>query len=358
MWIQPVSQVQPREIDWLWLFRLGFGKLALLEGDPDLAKSFIALDLCARLSTGRPMPDGSAGPGVVNSMYLFVEDGDGDTVRPRLARMGADIDRVYVPDFRRCHAPLLLPRDLPRFKEMLGHCQARLVVLDPFLAFLDSTVQSFSEQSLRRLLTPLQALAEEFHCAILLVRHLNKAVGLRALYRGTGSIALSAACRSEWLVARIPDGEGRCVLAQQKNNLAARQPSLAYEVSAAADGKPALVWHGETDWSAESVLNQRRPLPATRRDEASAFLREFLRDGPKTSRQIWAAAREHGHKEKTLRAAARKLKLSFRSVWQDDDRLSYWLLPDQSPPAPDPATDLEPWLAPLRERYPAASPLD
>jgi RecA-family ATPase len=358
MWIQPVSQVQPRQIDWLWLFRLGFGKLAMLEGDPDLGKSFIALDLCARLSTGRPMPDGSAGPGVANSMYLFVEDGDGDTVRPRLAQLGADIDRVYVPDFRRCDAPLLLPRHRTRFQEMITHCQARLVVFDPVLAFLDDTVQCFNEQSLRRLLTPLKAIAEDTRCVILMVRHLNKALGLRALYRGAASIAFTAACRSEWLVARMPDGAGRCVLAQQKNNLAPPQPSLAYEVCAAADGQPALVWHGETDWSAESVLHRRRPRRDTRRDEAAAFLREFLQDGPKTSRQIWAAASKLGHKEITIRRAARALKLGVRSVWQDDDRLSYWLLPGQAPPAPDPATDLEPWLAPLRERYPAASPLD
>jgi RecA-family ATPase len=358
MWIQPVSQVQPREIDWLWRWRLAFGKLAMLEGDPDLGKSFIALDLCARLSTNRPMPDGSAGPGVANSMYLFVEDGDGDTVRPRLAQLGADIDRVYVPDFRRCHAPLFLPHDLPRLREFINHCQPQLVVLDPVLAFLDKTVQCFNEQSLRRLLTPLKALAEETHCVILLVRHLNKAVGLRALYRGAASIAFSAACRSEWLVARIAEGEGRCVLAQQKNNLAPRQPSLAYEVRKAADGKPILVWHGESDWSAERVLNSRRPRLAARRDEAAAFLREFLQDGPKTSRQIWAAAGKHGFKEITLRRAARKLELEFHAVWQDDDRLSYWLLPGQAPPPPDPATDLEPWLAPMRERYPAASPLD
>lgn len=304
------------------------------------------------------MPDGSAAPGPANSIYLFVEDGNGDTVRPRLASLGADLDRVYVPDLTEPEELLLLPRDLRRLDEMLDHCRPKLLVLDPMLAFLDATVQSFNEQTLRRLLTPLKTLAEKWQCVILLLRHLNKAVSLRALYRAAGSIAFSAACRSAWLVARVPDGDGRCVLAQQKNNQAAKQPSLAYEVCAAADDQAKLVWHGETDWTADGVLNQRRQRPTTRRDEAIAFLREFLQDGPKTTRQIWAAAAKHGYKEITLRRAARKLELNFRTVWQDNDRLSYWLLPGQAPPPPDPSTDLEPWLGPLRERYPAASPLD
>jgi len=37
------------------------GKLAILEGDPGLGKSLIALDLCARVTTGRDWPDGAAG---------------------------------------------------------------------------------------------------------------------------------------------------------------------------------------------------------------------------------------------------------------------------------------------------------
>jgi putative DNA primase/helicase len=358
MWIQPVSQVQPRQVDWLWPGRLALGKLALLEGDPDLGKSFLALDLCARLSTNRPMPDGSPAPGPANSLYLFVEDGGDDTIRPRLARLGADMERIFIPKLQGDESAWALPRDLPKLRAVLAECRPRLVVFDPVLAFLDAKVQCYNEQSLRRLLTPLARLAEETHCAFLLLRHLNKAVAMRALYRGVASIAFTAACRSVWLAARLPGGEGRCVLAQQKNNLAARQPSLAYEVAAGPGSEPELRWHGEVDWSAARVLEHRRPRPAGRRDEATAFLRSFLADTPKTSRQVWAAAAKLGLTESTLRRAAAKIPLTYHNVWLDDDRLTYWLLPGQTPPPADPATDLEPWLAPLRERYPAASPLD
>src|SRR5438105_8681917 len=96
--LQPVSQLTARSLDWLWPGRLALGKLAILDGDPGLGKSLLTLDLCARLSTGRPMPDGSPGPDVASSVVLNGEDGGADTVAPRLEALGADLDRVFVLD--------------------------------------------------------------------------------------------------------------------------------------------------------------------------------------------------------------------------------------------------------------------
>src|SRR3954453_13375315 len=93
---RPVSDVAVRLIQWLWPGRLALGKLALLEGDPGLGKSLLTLDLCARLSRGRPMPDGTGGLEPGNSLVLNAEDGVDDTVRARLATLGADLERVFV----------------------------------------------------------------------------------------------------------------------------------------------------------------------------------------------------------------------------------------------------------------------
>src|SRR5262245_45815399 len=68
--LQPISQFPSRQVHWLWPNRLPLGKLAILDGDPGLGKSLIALDLCARLSTGREFPDGSPGPTAAASIIL------------------------------------------------------------------------------------------------------------------------------------------------------------------------------------------------------------------------------------------------------------------------------------------------
>src|SRR6516164_4303703 len=95
---RPVSEVAPRSVDWLWPGRLALGKLAILEGDPGLGKSFLALDLCARLSAGRPWPDGAEAPVPAACIFLNGEDGTADTTRPRLMALGADPARVFVFD--------------------------------------------------------------------------------------------------------------------------------------------------------------------------------------------------------------------------------------------------------------------
>src|SRR5438876_5775373 len=71
------------------------GKITLLDGDPGMGKSLLALDLAARVSSGRPMPDGTPGPqgGVI---LIAPEDDAGDTLRPRLQAAGGDPSRVLL----------------------------------------------------------------------------------------------------------------------------------------------------------------------------------------------------------------------------------------------------------------------
>lgn len=59
--VKPADQIVAQLVSFLWPERLPEGKPVLLGGDPDLGKSLITLDLCARLSTGRPFPDGRPG---------------------------------------------------------------------------------------------------------------------------------------------------------------------------------------------------------------------------------------------------------------------------------------------------------
>ena len=52
----PLAQVPGQKVEWLWPGYLPRGMLVLVDGDPGLGKSFLTLDLAARLSSGRPLP--------------------------------------------------------------------------------------------------------------------------------------------------------------------------------------------------------------------------------------------------------------------------------------------------------------
>jgi hypothetical protein len=365
--LQLVSALTPEDIDWFWLYRLAFGKLAILDGDPGLGKSLLTLDLCARLSTGRPFPDGAPGTGPASAIILNAEDSARDTIHPRLVAAGADIARVTIFNLKTAagrRLPVGFPAHTDFLRRALEQTGARLVVVDPIMAFFDRTVLISNDQSVRRALYPLVQLADDYRCLVLLVRHLNKSLRVQALYRGGGSIGLVGACRSAWLVAPDPGDPQRRLLAQVKNNLAVPQPTLTYAVDAPGTAQARLTWQRPSPWTADQVLaTAAKMAPRIRLLElAREFLLEALKDGPRTSRELWALAQVRRLRRRTLRRA--KLDLQIRSVrvWADGKRLSYWLLPGQQLPAGTLAEtnvpDLEEYLAPLREQFPLATPLD
>jgi putative DNA primase/helicase len=358
-WLCPVSQLAPRTLSWLWPGRLALGKLAILDGDPGLGKSLIALDLCARLSTGRPFPDDSTAPGVGSSIVLNREDGPEDTIRARLQGLGADLSRISVLRPQTLGAPVFrFPAHTAVLRSAIALTHAQLVVIDPIMAFLDGVIAA-SDQSVRSALGPLAQVAEELSCVVLFIRHINKSTNLKALYRGGGSIGITGACRSAWLVGPDPKDSQRCIFAQMKNNLAGPQPSLAYRVVHCDNAAPELSWLGPAPCTAEVLLGPRRTRA---REQAVAFLTTFLAKGPCTSSDIWINACREGVTERTLRRAKKILHVRSMRVWANGKRLGYWLLPGQQLPdevsADEDPNSLEPWLAPLREKFPPSTPLD
>jgi hypothetical protein len=218
-----LSSVEPEEVSWLWPSWLALGKLALVDGDPGLGKSAMTLDLAARVSSGKVFPDGAEcePAGVV---LLSAEDGLADTIRPRLDAAGADTSKVLalatVPDEDGHDRLLSIPEDLALIEKGIRRVGARLVVVDPLMAFLSGDTNSHRDQDVRRALAPLAGLAERTGAAVLVVRHLNKAAANNPLYRGGGSIGIIGAARMAFVVGKDPQDESRRVLASTKNNLA------------------------------------------------------------------------------------------------------------------------------------------
>jgi hypothetical protein len=364
--LRAVSEVTARPVVWLWPHHLGLGKLAVLEGDPGLSKTFVALDFCARLSTGRPWPDDSPGPAAAASIFLNGEDDVGDTLRPRLEALGADLTRVFVVEHGDGDGavPLSLPGQTRALEALVARVAARLLVIDPVSAFFGPGVNTSSDAAIRRALRPLADLARRQACAVLLHRHLTKHGRGRAIHRGLGSIGLAGTCRSGWLVAEEAEGSDRRVLAQVKNNLAGRQPSLAFEVSQPDGAAPTLRWLGPVAVTADEL--QARPRRPGREAEAlasaTAFLAEVLADGPLSVRDIWDRAQGHGLSRRTLGRAKDEMGVRLMLVREDGRTVGYWLLPQHEAPPVDPAADdensVEPWLEAQRRRFPGPCPLD
>jgi hypothetical protein len=74
-----------------------------------------------------------------------------------------------------------------------------------------------------------------------------------------------------------------------------------------------VTWLGRSSYSANDllVLAGQRPKP---RDQAADFLEHFLADGPRTSQEVWKAAKKAGVSWRTLERAKKPLDVRSRRV--------------------------------------------
>jgi hypothetical protein len=309
--IRSMDGVRPRPVEWLWPGWIPFGKLTVLDGDPGIGKSTLMLDLAARLSRDGVMPDGAAGP-MGAALILSAEDGEEDTIQPRLAAAGGDPGRLLtlpvVRDEDGEMRPPEVPLDLPVIEATVKQYGVRLLVIDPLMAFLTGADASV-DQEVRRALFKLSRLAERRRCAVVCLRHLSKVGGDKAVYRGGGSIGIVAAARSALVAAADPDDPATRILAATKCNLAAPPRPLRFALDA-SDGVCRVRWLGEADITADELVRRmtrpemaKRAEERTRLQEAVDFLRNLLADGPQPTHHCYLMAHIENIARRTLQRA-------------------------------------------------------
>ena len=85
------SEIEPKEVKWLWYPYIPFGKVTLLQGDPGDGKSKLMLSIAALLSKGEPLPftdEEETEPMTI--IYQTTEDDADDTVVPRFNSAGGN----------------------------------------------------------------------------------------------------------------------------------------------------------------------------------------------------------------------------------------------------------------------------
>lgn len=334
-----ISDVMATRLEHLWYFPLG--KFSILEGDPDVGKSSVLLDIASRITTGAPMPFEShrGAPGSV--IILASEDGVADTIKPRMIAAGADVTKAHVFTVQHDGVDGLatFPEHVPLLEEMVARTGAVLVILDPLISHFG--VDTYKDAQVRRALAPLQEMAERLNVALVGIRHLTKADGGKAMYRGGGSIAFTAAARAVFVAGKDPGAPDEFrVLASVKSNLSKPPASVRYKL-VSQDESHKVQWVEKAPGiSADDLVQQIKRNDdddATPTEDAADWLRGVLKDEEMKKADVLSAGRQEGFGERVLRRARKKLDVVVRRAGTGKGHTSYWSLPPGSAPLPTPA---------------------
>lgn len=122
--IEQLSNVEAKPVDWIWKPYLANGMLAMLSGDPDGGKTFIALAIAAAFSRGRvPYTDEHRPP--LPTLYMSIENATAHVTRPRFDALGGDSTRFFT-----LKGPVTL-QDVDHIRNALRQTGAKLLIIDP-----------------------------------------------------------------------------------------------------------------------------------------------------------------------------------------------------------------------------------
>ena len=156
-------------VDWLWDGKIPFGHLTLFAGRGGTGKSTIMIDVAARISKAKNMPDDSSGIKPATTLIIDAENGPRLT-GPRLLAADADLGRIQFVDAPEVNFHL---KHVEQLRRGIETYKPKLVVIDPLAAMVQG-VDMHKEAEVREVLKHLQKLAEEFGIALVIIAHLRK----------------------------------------------------------------------------------------------------------------------------------------------------------------------------------------
>ena len=311
-----MADVEATEVKWLWYPYIPYGKVTIIQGDPGEGKTTLILNLAALLSKGEKLPESEEKSEPINIIYQTAEDGLSDTVKPRLMAANAKHERITVID----EGISELSFTDERLEQAIIETKAKMVILDPLQAYIGANVDMHRANEIRPVMKHLAEVAQKYECAVVLVGHLNKAMGMKSSYRGLGSIDIPASARSVLLVGRIKDNPTIRVMAQIKSSLAPEGEPIAFELNK----ETGFHFIGKYDISVDDLLNGTSTV--SKLEQAENLLKDELADGNTVQQKsIQQRAKLRNISERTLNQA--KKNLGVKSIRREN--VWYWQLPKE-----------------------------
>lgn len=291
-----LDKIDPKDVNWLWPGRIPKGFITIFYGTTGVGKSFVTLDIAARLTRGDTWPDSQGECCNAGNVLIISEDPFEYVLAPRLIELNAVMSKVYAMTWEAMQTWAI--NDV----ETLGRAFKEsgdpvLIVIDPptnFLGEIDEHKNSEVRAALMQLVIWLDKQIEPVAC--ILITHVNKNVGkgIEAIYRLLGSVAWGSTARIAHAFTPDPSDRRQCLFVCSKSNICSLPKGLSFRLTKTEESKMARVeWGGEVDVSANEAMEGESKQ--SRGERASEWLEEkFSIQREYLANDIKAMAREDG----------------------------------------------------------------
>lgn len=306
--------VEEKEKEWLISNYIPKGDITILAGDGGSGKTTIWCSIAAAVSSGTGCfldQDNPFARQYVPGKVLFFssEDSMEYTLKSRLRKAGAKLENVLSLDLADERFPEI-KFDSPILEELIKEYKPDLVIFDPLQSYVPPDIQMGQRNAMRACLNPLISLGEKYGTTFLIIVHTNKQAGLWGRKRIADSADIWDIARSVLIAGETADRLR--YISQEKSNYGLLAQTVLFRLDSGKVEFEGYTDKKDRDYVAAATAST---YQAPARDDAKAFILDYLSDGEKETADLDSMMKAQGVSGKTLERAKAELKKEGKIVY-------------------------------------------